>query len=217
MIDVERKEEEEVGEFKMEVKTKNQNSKLIVEFKNTHPTIINSIRRCILDDIKSFAIEDVKIVKNSSVLYDEVIAHRLGLVPINSTESKNYISINEDKAGKMGSSKSVVNFKLDKKGEGYVYSNEIKFDNPKINVSIDKIPITKLFKDSDELIIEGRAILGSGREHAKWAPAHTYLKETTKDKIELVVETFGAYENKQIFNLAIDKIVEEIEKLEAKL
>ena len=63
MIDVERKEEEEVGEFKMEVKTKNQNSKLIVEFKNTHPTIINSIRRCILDDIKSLLLKMLRLLK----------------------------------------------------------------------------------------------------------------------------------------------------------
>ena len=201
----------------MECKIKENKTVLVIEFNKTHPTIVNSFRRYILDDVTTFAIDEVEIEENSSVIFNEIIAHRLGLVPINSSQKDDYILLEDDKAGSIGSAKSIIKFTIDKKGEGYVYSNEIKFDNPKVNASIDKIPITKMFKETDSFKAKGRAILGKGRVHSKWAPAHTYLKEGSKDKYELIIESFGQLENKQVFNYAIDGIISEIEKIEEKL
>jgi len=71
------------------VSLKFDGEKAVFEFENTHNTIVNSIRRVILDEVPTFASEDVEVVAIGSHLYDETIAHSIGLIPIN-TELKSY-------------------------------------------------------------------------------------------------------------------------------
>jgi DNA-directed RNA polymerase alpha subunit len=45
-------------------------------------SIANSLRRIMLSEVPTVAIENVYIEMNSSIIHDEVLAHRLGLIPI---------------------------------------------------------------------------------------------------------------------------------------
>jgi DNA-directed RNA polymerase subunit D len=215
MIVVEKKEEEEVEEFKMAVKQTKKEDYSIFEFVDTHNSIVNAFRRTILDDVETFAIEDVKVIKNDSPLFEETIAHRLGLIPLKSDEKKNYVRLEDDPAGEIGSAKSIIKFKLKQSMPGYVYSEKLESDNPNVICSYDKIPVTKLINEGDILEVEAKAILGTGKEHSKWSPAHTYLKEVSKNKIHLIVEGFGQLDEKNIFNESIDILISKIEELEA--
>lgn len=47
-----------------------------------HPFLANTFRRLILSDVPSMAIEKVYISNNTSIIQDEVLAHRLGLIPL---------------------------------------------------------------------------------------------------------------------------------------
>ena len=45
-------------------------------------SIANAFRRILMAEIPTMAIEKVYIYNNTSVMHDEILAHRLGLIPI---------------------------------------------------------------------------------------------------------------------------------------
>lgn len=198
----------------MTVTSKTQDDATIVVFKDTHNTIVNSIRRTILDEVPTFAIEDVEIVVNESPIYDETIAHRLGLVPIK-TDLKAYNFREDCKCGGIGCALCEVKMSLSQDEEGYVLSGLLKSDDPKIVPADKEIPITKLFANK-KIELNLKAILGKGREHAKWAPAHVYMKEEGKS-VNLIIEPFGQLDAKTIYNSAIDILMEKMDDLGGKL
>ena len=73
--------------------------------------LINAIRRSV-DEIPTLAVDEVEFFKNDSALYDEFLAHRLGLVPLR-TDSK------------MGT-KTSIDLKLKKVGPDTVYSKDLR-------------------------------------------------------------------------------------------
>jgi|SRR3989344_528854 len=110
-------------------------------------SLANAIRRHV-NQIYLTAIDEVEISKNDSPLYDETVAHRLGLIPLKQ---------NSKKEGKM---------KLSVEEEGFVYSKSLKGD---FEVVYDKIPITLLSK-GQEIELVAFAKSGKGKEHAKFSP-----------------------------------------------
>ena len=54
------------------------------ELSNTELSVANALRRIIIGEIPTMAIEIVEVADNTSALNDEFIAHRIGLVPLNS-------------------------------------------------------------------------------------------------------------------------------------
>ncbi|MEM3641391.1 MAG: DNA-directed RNA polymerase subunit D, partial [Candidatus Bathyarchaeia archaeon] len=133
---------------------------------------INALRRIIIAEVPCMAIDDVVIIENSSVLHDEIIAHRLGLIPLK-TDLNSY-NLPEECSCKseFGCNLCRVSFALDveaKEETRTVYSSELVSENPAIVPVSDKIPIIKLAK-GQKLRLEAYAKLGKGKNHAKWQP-----------------------------------------------
>jgi DNA-directed RNA polymerase I and III subunit RPAC1 len=51
-------------------------------------SIANAFRRILIAEVPSMAIETVYVFNNTSVIQDEVLAHRLGLIPIKADPGK---------------------------------------------------------------------------------------------------------------------------------
>ena len=215
MMDVEKKEEKEVEEIKMvEIKDLKNDKYEVVFNKSFSNGFVNTIRRVIMDEVPTFAIEFVEITENDSSLYDETIAQRLGLIPLK-TDLNSYNLKEDCKCKGVGCSLCEVNFELEQEEEGYVYSSKLVSDDKKIVPTRDKILITKLFKEQ-KLILKAKAILGLGKEHSKWSPAHAYLKED-KSNMKLILETFGQLEVKEILNKSFDILINKLDELNKKL
>ncbi|MGC9345308.1 MAG: DNA-directed RNA polymerase subunit D [Candidatus Bathyarchaeales archaeon] len=133
---------------------------------------VNALRRTVLAEVPCMAIDEVVIIENSSVLQDEIIAHRLGLIPLK-TDLNGYNLPEECPCkSEFGCNLCRVSLTLDaeaKEGTRTVYSGELISENPDIVPVSDKIPIVKLVKEQ-KLKLEAYARLGKGKKHAKWQP-----------------------------------------------
>src|SRR3989344_1528823 len=81
-----------IQEVKMEVKVLSNNKdegKLSFIIKATTPAFANALRRMVSEEVPTMAIEDIEFSKNNSILYDEMVAHRIGLIPLK-TDLKGY-------------------------------------------------------------------------------------------------------------------------------
>lgn len=133
---------------------------------------LNAIRRSVVSLTPTMAIEDIEFRQNSSVLYDEFLAHRIGLVPL-TTDLKSYdmIESEEDKE----SLKCINKLTLDVKGPKTVYSGDLKSADKGIKPVHDTIPLVKL-KKGQEVRLEATAILGLGKQHMKFSPGLIFYK-----------------------------------------
>ena len=57
--------------------------RLVFDLVNAPPAYANALRRCLLSWVPSIAIEDVCVCDNTGIVPDELLAHRLGLIPLN--------------------------------------------------------------------------------------------------------------------------------------
>ena len=65
----------------IEIKSKT-NEELVFDIKGVDPTLVNTLRRIMIAEVPTMAIETVIINQNTSIIPDEVLAYMLGLLPI---------------------------------------------------------------------------------------------------------------------------------------
>jgi DNA-directed RNA polymerase subunit D len=128
----------------------------------------NTLRRSMIGGVRTLAIDDVRIYDNTSALFDEMLAHRLGLIPIR-TDSENYVPREICSCSGEGCSSCTATFTMSVEGPRVVYSRDLICQDPATGPAVENIPIVKLLKDQ-KLVVEARAFLSTGREHAKWQP-----------------------------------------------
>jgi len=139
-------------------------------------TMANAIRRSVLE-IPTLAIEEVEFFKNDSALYDEFLAHRMGLIPL--VTEKTLVEKDKCTCKGKGCSKCSVEFSLKMKGPSTVYSGNLK---GKGKVVHDKFPIVILAKDQ-ELELVARANLGRGSMHSKFSPGLVFYRHVAKIEV----------------------------------
>ncbi len=120
--------------------------------RNITPAFANGIRRAIIADVPTLSIDTVRFVENSSVMFDEQLALRLGLVPLTTPEDF--------------AEGDTVTLALDVEGPGTAYSGDLVCQDPEVAAADENIPIIEL-KDDQRLELEADAELGYGRDHAK--------------------------------------------------
>ncbi|WP_435153469.1 DNA-directed RNA polymerase subunit D [Haladaptatus sp. DFWS20] len=121
--------------------------------RNVTPAFANGIRRAMIADVPTLSIDTLRVIENSSVMFDEQIGLRLGLVPLTTPPG-------EFEDG------DTVTLSLDVSGPGTAFSGDLISSDEMVQPAEDNVPIIDL-KDGQRLELEADAVLGSGKEHAK--------------------------------------------------
>jgi DNA-directed RNA polymerase subunit D len=150
------------------VEKTDQNLTFIIE--DLSIEMVNAIRRIIMSEIPVMAVDEVIVLKNDSPLYDEIIAHRIGMIPLK-TDLEAYNLPRECDCGGYGCPLCQVSLTLEVTNTSNmpldIYSGDLKSNDPKIIPVDPNIPIVKIDKN-DSIILEAYAVLGFAKNHVKW-------------------------------------------------
>ncbi|MEM2208514.1 MAG: DNA-directed RNA polymerase subunit D [Sulfolobales archaeon] len=148
---------------------------------------VNAIRRAAIEEVPTMAIDYVVFYDNTSALSDEIISHRLALIPLKSDHALERYKQPEECRGSALADGCYASFYLEAESgpqeELVVYSRDIKpQDDPEIVPVDGGIPVLKL-GPQQRVVLEAWARLGRGKEHIKWSPATvsvlTYIPKVT--------------------------------------
>ena len=201
MMDVGKNTSEEGEEFKMKFEVLNKSQdELDFVIDGIDASMANTLRRIMFAEIPIMAVKEVDFKKNNSALYDEILAHRIGLIPL-TTDLKSYNLPNDCKCEGEGCALCQVHlsFSSDKssdKGPRMVYAKDLKSDDPKVVPAIGDLPLVELIKDQ-KLEFTATAVLGFGKDHVKHSAGHVHYKGypefnvTGQSKIKEVMKLCG--------------------------
>tara|TARA_A100001388_G_scaffold250597_1_gene211968 strand:- start:198 stop:1124 length:927 start_codon:yes stop_codon:yes gene_type:complete len=175
-----------------------KDNKIRIILSETNAAQVNSLRRAILADVPKMAITKVRfeqgvtqdnqgeVIESVNVLPDEVLAHRLAMVPVPTfleefvfpEDDPNNENLPEDQ---WGSPMSQIIYHLSIRGPNSdsdeefktVYAGDLNvLGETKLQIKDEhkRIPLTILSK-GQYLELYAYATLGRGRDHAKWCPA----------------------------------------------
>ena len=143
---------------------------------DSNPAFANALRRASMREVPVMAIDEVEFVVNDSAMYDEVLAHRLALVPLH-TPPKGYVLPAECGCREGRCLECSVSLTLKREGPATAVSGDMKSTDEEVKPVSNSIPIIKL-EEGQRLELTAIARLGLGKEHAKWQPciaAYKYM------------------------------------------
>lgn len=173
--------------------TKLTDSEIEFDLVGVDVSIANALRRILMAEVPTIAIENVYIAVNSSIIQDEVLAHRMGMIPIRADPNKlDWVENNDETA----SDTIVFSFDVDCRNEktGKLKLNgEEEYTNEKalsgalkwepagnqeeifpegVRPVHDDIVVAQL-KPGQRIELEAHCRKGIGKDHAKFQPVAT--------------------------------------------
>ena len=184
--------------------TNENDEKVSVKIKGVPLQYANALRRICLNGVPIYAIEDIDVLENSSVLADEGVAHRVGLIPLKTDLS----------ASKDGDENDKIMLTLDSgvsDDTRTILSGELKSQDSNVIPTSNDIPIVTL-APGQSIKFEAYARLGKGTEHARWNSANVVtLTDTEKDDEKLLtVESTGALNPKHIILSSVEQLASKL-------
>ena len=178
------------------------NNHIVIEFSDIPRQYVNALRRLSISQVPTFAIDDVVVLENSSVMHDEAIAHRLGLIPLRTDLERFVMPRVCDCKSTLGCSKCRVLLVLDSESQDktkVITSADLVSEDDVVKPVNNEIPIVSL-APGQKLKFEAYARLGTGKNHAKWQPTSVAVVKDSKKEEDsiLVIETNGSLTPEEI-------------------
>ena len=160
---------------------KKKDGKLSFLMKGTNEVFANTIRRLVLEEVPTLAVEDIEIKDNGSALYDEMLGLRLGLLPIK-TDLKSYRLPENEAEITEKSARCTLQIKLKSSKKGDVLAGEAESSDPKCTFVHEEMPVVRLLA-KQKLDVTMTAVMGQGRDHVKWAPGWAFYRKAAEIKV----------------------------------
>lgn len=163
----------------------------------------NTLRRIIISDIPTFAIDTCHIYTNSSIVPDETLAHRLGLIPIRALGSCKDIRLNLHVRCEQNQPLRIV------------YSSDIVSQHAR--PVEDDILIAKL-SPGQEINITMFCVQGTGKQHAKWSPVTTAFFTSEDEHLFIfTIEGTGVLDTFEVVSEALKIMLDDCNSLLKKI
>jgi len=200
------------------------NETLKFQLENIDLSIANAIRRIMITETATMAIDWIKLDSNSTVLCDEFIAHRLGLIPLISDDVVENIRFPRDCNCKENcidcSIEFTINVTCKEDQTQRITSSDLKSSDPRIKPAFDDITIVKIRK-GQELKIHAFAKKGTAKDNAKWNPTTGIIfKYDSNDSDEIPtkfyfeVESSGSLKPENILLTGITQVKKKMNELQ---
>ena len=164
--------------------------------------LANAIRRVAIGEVGCFAVDKVTFYENTSSIFDEYVAHRIGLVPI--LTPKGY-----------GETDAIV-FSLEVEGPVTAYSKDMKSADKEVKVANENIPLIKLAA-GQKVRADCKAVIGKGNTSAKFQPGIVTYKAKEGSDFEFYVESFGQIPANEMIRRALDIISSDLKEIHKEL
>jgi DNA-directed RNA polymerase subunit D len=186
------------------------NNHIVIQFNDIPRQYVNALRRLSISQVPTFAIDDVVILENSSVMHDEAVAHRLGLIPLRTDLQRFVMPHLCECKSTLGCSNCRVLLVLDAESlekTKVITTADLISEDEVVRPVSKEIPIVSL-APGQKLKFEAYARLGTGKNHAKWQPTSVAVVKDSKDEDDsvLVIESNGSLTPEEIV-LEASKIV----------
>jgi DNA-directed RNA polymerase subunit D len=161
--------------MKIKILEKNE-MKMNFLLEGSNPAFANTLRRIMMNEVPTMAVEFADVEVNTSGLFDEVLVHRIGLIPL-TFDRKIYNMKDECKCKGKGCSQCEVVLVLEKQGPCIVKAGDMKSTADNVKPSDPEIPIVELL-EGQSVKFEATAQLGHGSTHVKWQASIAAYKNT---------------------------------------
>ena len=157
----------------------------------------NALRRYTMNRVPVLAMDSVTFYDNTTSMWDEYIANRLGLMPVRTPDD-------------FPESGEVV-FSLDETGPKVVYAKDFKSSDKEIKIAQDDIVVVTL-GPGQHIRLEAKARLGRGVQHAKYQSGLVSYG-IADGKLKMMVESFYHAPAQDVILRACDELEGDIHTL----
>lgn len=187
-------------------------NRISVKLKGIPLQYANALRRICLSGVPTFAVDDVVIIENSSVLADEGVAHRLAMLPLRTDLSRFVEPSACDCHSDVGCSRCRVLLMLDSGSSDTtrtITSQDLSSEDEVVKPTSPNVPIVAL-APGQKLKLEAYARLGRGSEHSKWnsatVSALTSSDSSSPEENVLTVETVGSLTADEVIKASVEEL-----------
>lgn len=145
----------------------------ILKFRFNSPNVrlLNYLYAALVEHVPTYAVEYVVVHANKSCRNSEGLAHRIGLIPLKSKETRELFVLAEAKALEEGKKNIDVKARLDvSAGDSHraVYAKDV--DLP----WVDGSELIVILAPGERIVLDLIVREGTGEEHMKWRPVVQY-------------------------------------------